>query len=176
MSTVQKVNLTGKYKKPKDLSREECIKKLSREEDSNFYSNDDGMTIESLAANHFASSIDNSSYTDGIDSHFDNLTVTVCVDNPIVYELKLRVETCCDEDDTEMECMLKIAKGEAVNFDDYQGVMTKHVNIEALWNYQQNVIYISKNESDNSHELFKNFKNQPKIVSSEMFNCILAYS
>lgn len=180
MTTIQKaikpVNLTGKYKKSKILSRQESIRQLQRDVESNFYNNDDEMTIELLISQHFASSIDNSSYSDGIAYYHDSLTIMVCVDTPQVYELKLQVESCDDDMDLEMECMMKIANGEKVNFDEYEGNPEVHVNIKAFWNCEQNVLFISKNECDNAHELLKNFKNQPKIVSSEMFNCILAYS
>ena len=179
MTTIQTalkpVNLTGKYKKSKNITKEESIKQLQREADSNFYDNNDGMTIESLVSQHFASSIDNSSYSDGIAYYHDNLSVMVCVDTPQVYKIELRVESCDDDMDLEMELLMKIANGEKVNLDDYNGTPEIHVNIKALWNCHQNVLFISKDECHNSHELLKNFKNKPKTVSQEVFNCILAY-
>lgn len=171
----QGLNMTGKYKKPEGFSLEQANKALSRERDSAMYDEADNMSIEKLASMHFASHIDNSYYTDGIDSCYNELSVIVCPTNPIVYEISHRLETCLDEDDVELEWLMKIAKGEPVNFDDCQGVMTLYINIEALWNSQQNVLYVSKDECNTAEKLLDHFTNKPKIVSKEMFYCILAY-
>lgn len=196
-------NLTGKYRKPKNLTQEQAIKRLEDERKENTYDDFDDITVERLAIQHFASQVFNGSFSDGSSYHVEMLDVTVDVSFPKMYKLVYKIETHDSMDDS---------------FDDEKEELTENsyilADIKALWNCEQNVFCIQSNEdvktcskvekldgyglmfakmnkslqgkikvskpelpssNKNIQKLLKKFKTKPEVVSEEMFRCILAY-
>lgn len=147
------MDLTGKYIKPKDLDEAKSLLKRHYEFDVN-------TKIETLVMNHFCSEIDDSSYSDGSSCRYDNLMVTVCVDSPKVYIINYVVETCDSEYESE---------------DDDEPITYLEAKIDALWNCEQNIIFINSGQIGNIKILLNKFSNKPKIVSKDIFYCTLAY-
>lgn len=162
LTTKAPANLTGKYRKPKNFTKEQAEEELKKLRMQNMYT--EYTHIECLVAHHFASEVDDSSYSDGYSCSFDNLTVTVCVDLPEVYEIIYRVETCDSDDNSYDE-----------ETEELTEIIRIFVNIKAWWHCEQNVLWVQVNEPGNIRELLKKFKTKPKIVSEEIFRCILAY-
>src|SRR5436190_11481322 len=135
------MDLTGKYVKHKDLNEAKLLLKRYSEFDVN-------TKIESLVMNHFSSEIDDSSYSDGLSCRYDNLTVTVCVESPKVYLIHYVIETCDSEYESE---------------NDEEPITYLELNIEVLWNSEQNIILVDSCQIGNFKILLEKFKNKPKI-------------
>lgn len=141
----------GKYVKPDVLTVEEAKEFLNK---TRYYEFDTKVKIESLVMEHFSSEIDDSSYSDGASCMFKNLMVTVCVEQPKIYEIIYVIETC----DSEYE-----------DSEDDEPITYTHVNIKVLWNCEQNIILIQKDQLNNIDKLLKKFESKPKIVSKDIF-------
>ncbi len=117
----------GKYIKPANLTIKEAKISLMKNRHFEF---DSKIKIESLAMSYFSSEIDDSCYSDGASCRYKNLMVTVCVESPKIYEIIYMIETC----DSEYE-----------SSEDEEPITYVHLNIRALWDYEQNIIllYIS---------------------------------
>lgn len=151
------MDLTGKYVKPADLTDDQANILLKMHRHHEF---DVNTKIESLVVKHHSSEIDDSSYSDGASCRYDNLMVTVCISNPKVYKIIYRIETCDSEYESE---------------DDEEPITYIEVDMIALWNCEQNILFIEKGKFNTFNALLKKFADKPKIVSKELFYCTLAY-
>lgn len=144
---------TGKYQKPKDITRDEAIEQLEKSR-KEWYGKK--LSIESMTAKHFSSRAEESSYSDNVAFYSKILEVTVCVDFPEVY--KITYNHAAKDSDEEDE-----------NDNTYYVL----ANIEAYWNSKHNVLLVKRDRLNNVKKVLKKFERPPKVITEGIWNALL---
>lgn len=204
-NVIEQVDLTGKYRKPKNVTTAQALA-LLMEKKKDYV--EECITVEEFVSQHFAGSVCTFDGNDGNSYAWTDIQIVVHINNPRIYEI-----TICVEDNDSMED----------EFDEDANTVTTNASnkkIYGLWDSVNNIMCfknysvedVKRTEEAPSHyavfhdmgkqmkkmmkdvgiekhnpkmdnndleemieTLLEHFATPPKLVSRDMFQCVIAY-